>query len=88
MRSARLISNIYLIVLRVQNTSSQKAIRYFRQKPEQKKGYRCLGAGARELGIEGEIEAKEFENLMQGLSPDGSKHLSSRAVAPENAERS
>ncbi|OWY65343.1 hypothetical protein B7486_42420 [cyanobacterium TDX16] len=70
-------------MLRVQNTSSQKAIRYFRQKPEQKKGYRCLGAGARELGIEAEIEAKEFENLMQGLSPDGSQHLSSRAIAPE-----
>lgn len=35
------------------------------------------------MGIEAEIEAKEFENLMQGLSPDGSKHLSSRAIAPE-----
>jgi len=69
-------------VLTPKNIKAKTAVEYF------KKGYyqsnargELLGQGAQTLGVKGEInDFQVYENLIKGLTPDGSKSLSQREV--------
>jgi conjugative relaxase-like TrwC/TraI family protein len=69
-------------VLKPKNIFAKTAVEYF------KKGYyqsnargELLGIGAQTLGVKGEInDFQVYENLIKGLTPDGSKTLSQREV--------
>lgn len=66
-------------MLTPKNIKAKTAIEYFKQGYYQKGKWH--GIGALMLGLKGEIKNHQvYENIVQGLSPDGSKRLNKREV--------
>ncbi|HEY9782482.1 MAG TPA: MobF family relaxase, partial [Leptolyngbyaceae cyanobacterium] len=66
-------------MLTPKNIKAKTAAKYFKQGYYQKGKW--LGKGARSLGLKGEIKNDVvYENIVNGLTPDGSKRLNRREV--------
>ncbi|AUT04683.1 mobilization protein (plasmid) [Nostoc sp. CENA543] len=68
------------------NTEPQQAVHYFMEGYYQEGTSRWSGKGAEILGLEGPVDDQEtFFNIVNGLSPDGSEHLTQRKL--ESSQR-
>lgn len=63
------------------NIPPQKAVEYFVQGYYQEGTSRWFGRGAKKLGLSGAVNDEQvFDNIVQGRSPDGKKHLCARTL--------
>src|SRR5579883_641484 len=61
-------------MLTCKNTTSQKAVNYFKHDHSPDKT-RWSGKGAQRLNLSGAVDEKIFFNLMNGRSPDGDQQI-------------
>jgi conjugative relaxase-like TrwC/TraI family protein len=64
-------------MLTAKNCQASTAVQYFTDDYERGQT-RWFGKGASALGLEGEIDRREFENVCYGRSPDGSRYLGTK----------
>lgn len=68
-------------MLTAKNTEPQQAVHYFMSGYYQEGTSRWSGKGAEILELEGPVDNQEtFFNIVNGLSPDGSEHLTQRKL--------
>ncbi|WP_375471377.1 MobF family relaxase, partial [uncultured Nostoc sp.] len=71
-------------MLTAANVSSEMAVKYFVKNYYHQGKSRWSGLGAEKLGLSGAIDnEQEFTNVIEGLSPDGSKQLNARVLKPK-----